>query len=417
MTNRQGRRDAKNLAVIGASAAAGLALTAALFLPRGHRAHEHAVVVEARAHVPAAHAHYDVVTPLHGTNRLFGRVTTDQGDELVGYLRWDRNEGSWADLLDSNKLDERGRPTQSGIRFGHIERIEPVGDAGARFLLKSGEVVDMGARASDLGSGLRALRIDGLDGNVASLEWHDIDAIEFLPTPLASPPHDGRLYGTLTVRSGERFTGFVTWDVDEIYGSDVLDGDEHGQRLAIPFGAIETIGWYGSSAAHVVLHDGREMTLRGTNDVNASNSGISVSDANLGQVKVGWDVFREIRFHGAEIEGGYDDFDGGRLIEGTVVTEDGDELSGRVIWDRDEARSWEMLNGRNEGVEYHVEFGKIERIVKEHAGVRVHLFDGRTFRLHGSNDVDSDNRGIIVEAGNDRFEVSWEDFKELRLDR
>jgi len=38
-----------------------------------------------------------------GDNRLYGRVVTVRGREYEGYLRWDRNEGSWADLLDANK--------------------------------------------------------------------------------------------------------------------------------------------------------------------------------------------------------------------------------------------------------------------------------------------------------------------------
>jgi hypothetical protein len=416
MAKRQGRRDARNLAVIGASALAGLALTAALLMPRGHDLHQHVIAVDARP-APTAPIHYEVETPLSGSNRLFGRVTTTYGDQFVGYLRWDRNEGSWGDLLDSNKLDERGHPTQSGIRFGHVERIDPRGSDGARFLLKSGQIIEMGARASDLGAGLRALRVDGLDGDVVSLEWHDLEAVEFLPTPRASQPPNGRLFGTLTTRTGAEFTGFVTWDVDEIYSSDVLDGDAHGERLEIPFGAIESIQRRNASSAHVVLHDGRDMILRGTNDVDASNSGISVSDANLGQVKVGWETFSELRFHGADLEGGYDDFDGGSALQGTVLTEDGDRLSGEIVWDRDESHSWEMLNGRDDGAEYHVEFGNIRRIEKQSNGVTVDLRDGRTLTLHGSNDVNSDNRGIVVKAGTDRFTVSWNDFRELRLDR
>ena len=45
------------------------------------------------------------VAPLRasGDNRLYGRVVTSDGQEYEGYLRWDRNEGSWADLLDAKK--------------------------------------------------------------------------------------------------------------------------------------------------------------------------------------------------------------------------------------------------------------------------------------------------------------------------
>ena len=36
-------------------------------------------------------------------DRIYGRVTTAGGDVYEGYLRWDRNEGSWADLLNGTK--------------------------------------------------------------------------------------------------------------------------------------------------------------------------------------------------------------------------------------------------------------------------------------------------------------------------
>ena len=35
--------------------------------------------------------------------RIWGRVTTVTGDVHQGFIRWDRNEGGWADLLDGSK--------------------------------------------------------------------------------------------------------------------------------------------------------------------------------------------------------------------------------------------------------------------------------------------------------------------------
>ena len=88
--------------------------------------------------------------------RIWGEVTTADGDRYEGFIRWDRNEGGWADLLDGSKeipeeayedwlqaLRGGERPTRSidlmgyritwneedpdfpsevlsGIRFGHV---------------------------------------------------------------------------------------------------------------------------------------------------------------------------------------------------------------------------------------------------------------------------------------------------------
>ncbi|MFQ5704375.1 MAG: hypothetical protein ACE5HT_10160 [Gemmatimonadales bacterium] len=36
-------------------------------------------------------------------DRLFGRITTTDGQVLEGFIRWDKNEGSVLDLLDASK--------------------------------------------------------------------------------------------------------------------------------------------------------------------------------------------------------------------------------------------------------------------------------------------------------------------------
>ena len=88
------------------------------------------------------------------TGRIYGKIHTDQGDILEGPIRWDKNEGSWDDILDGNKdrdkkfHKKRGRrkygdkdskvtlfgmtiydrdgwssSAQSGIAFGHIDKL------------------------------------------------------------------------------------------------------------------------------------------------------------------------------------------------------------------------------------------------------------------------------------------------------
>lgn len=354
-----------------------------------------------------------VTAPLD--DRLYGKVVTRSGREYEGYIRWDRNEGSWADLLDAHK---RGRhSTISGIRFGHIQRIEVLNSRAAVFTLKSGREQTFSARSTDLGSGLRALIVDDARRGRAEFKWRDLDVIEFMAAPAGVHPENRRLYGTMVTRSGAEFTGFIAWDVDEIYSDDVLDGeDRDGVDREIPFGNIASIERESSRSARVVLEDGEEMILRGSKDVNRSNRGISVSDPALGQVKVSWNNFREVRFSGIPARVHYDLFDGGRRIHGTVLTDSGEELTGDIMWDNDEEYTWEMLNGKLRGVEFDIEFSKIVSITQNSHGARVRLEDGRTFDLSGSNDVDDRNRGIRVRTDDGRtHRIDWCDFVELRI--
>ncbi len=400
------KEDARNVSLITGSGLLALLITAGFVA--GDAMTRHDVVV-----MPLVKVRATVVQPsvFSGNDRLYGHVLTDQG-LYQGFIRWDRNEGSWTDLLDATKGDR-----QSGIRFGHIRRIEVTGRQSALFTLKSGEEMELGARATDLGSGLRALIIQDPAHGTVKFEWSDLKVIEFEEAPADLRAPEARLFGTMTTRSGLEFTGHLAWDVDEIYTSDILDGNDGQRDRKIRFGRIASIERESSRAARVVLHDGEEMILRGTNDVNRSNGGISISDPELGQVKVSWEDFGSVHFsEPAGQSGGYDEFDGGERLRGTVLTEGGEELSGEIRWDRDEAFGWEMLNGEYRGVEFAIEFGKIARIVRTSRGAAVTLRDGRVFELTGSNDVDRSNNGIEIQADGKIWRVDWSDFVELRLD-
>ena len=409
------REDAKNLTLIGAAAMVAVLATGGVLVTRSVASHDY-LSPPRPVRAELATYRFEATAPLSGSDRLYGRARTVDGRELEGFIRWDRNEGSWTDVLDADKV-AGGRETQAGIRFGQIQRIQVQGSSRALLTLRSGEQVEMAARATDLGEGLRAFLIGDPDQGQAELAWDDLDVVEFLPVPDGYRPAEARLYGTLTTRSGESFTGRIAWDVDEIYTTDILDGDRDGHRLKIPFGAIERIERSGSRAAHVLLTSGEAMTLSGTNDVNDDNGGISVSDPSLGQVKVGWRDFVDVTFSEAPADADRVRFDGGASIAGTVTTEGGESLTGTIRWDNDEASTWEMLNGEFRGIDFEIEFAQIARIEKSGRGALVTLRDGRTFELTDSNDVNDGNRGIVVDTGNGVHKVRWEDFRELRLDR
>ncbi len=349
-------------------------------------------------------------------DRIWGQLHTTSGDVYEGFIRWDRNEGSWVDLLDASKPRRRGGSSISGIRFGHIDRMDVIDHQSALFTLKSGNEMVLTARASDLGTGLRALIVDEGHGDIAELSWRDLESVDF-SQPGARGPSESRLYGTLTTRSGMQFTGYVTWDIDEIYSTDILDGDLDGRRMQIPFGEIRSIERHSSWGARVTLKSGESMILEDTNDVDSSIGNISISDPALGQILLEWDDFDMVEFHGTADEAAFTRFDGGRPIHGTVITERGDSYTGDIVWDADEAFTWEMLNGEIGDVEFNVEFGNIERIVKTRSGADVTLLDGRILGLSGSNDVDHGNRGIRIRTDGREFEVDWNDFAELRLGR
>ena len=390
------------------------------------------------------------------SDRLYGKITTVDGDVLEGLIRWDKNEGCWVDILNGEKelskknlreMDRKSRKkysskrksiklfgvrivdtdddnffytdrAQSGIRFGHIKTMEMVDDDAVLLVLKSGEEVELENYSTDIGSGIREIIIEDKDEGELELVWDDIENIEFMSARTSEASSFGeRLYGTLTTRRGEKFTGFVCWDIDELFGDDILDGNERSRKRKIKFDKIQAIERYSSSGSNVILKNGDEMILRGTNDVDDDNRGIVISDPNLGDVEVEWDDFDRLDFDRAPHKVGYDEFDGGRMLKGTVYTEDGDTYKGMIRWDNDEEYTWEILDGNSRDIEFNIEFGKIKEIKKQsYRGAEVTLWDGRTFSLRESNDVDEDNKGIFITLDDgDDVMVEWDEFDRVEF--
>ena len=397
-------------------------------------------------------------------HRIWGEVYTTSGDVHEGFIRWDRNEGSWVDILDGSKeipeenylawlesINADGPPVRtidlhgyrisweeddpdfpssarSGIRFGHLTSLRVIGPDRVELSLRSGEVVELEGGSTDLGASMRELVVDVPGRRGVELEWSDLDRVVFSAAPSGARASASRLYGTVEDHDGHRFTGYVSWDLDEILESDVLDGEEMegGDDLNIRFSEITSIARV-DGGARVVLVDGSELHLTGSNDVGRRNRGIQISDPSLGMVEVEWRDFEILRFHEADAVVGYDAFDGGHLLQGTVVTQSGEQIEGVIRWDADEAGSWEFLNGRNEDdVVFTIELGYVSRIERREAwGAEVTLLDGRTFELEDSNDVDWDNKGILIApidaTGAGRSEgsrwrvVPWDDFREVRF--
>lgn len=414
--------------------------------------------------------------------RMWGRIHTVSGEFHEGFIRWDRNEGGWGDQLDGSKKSapflfqdwwERAHPGdqrrdrvielagyritwdddepefpstfESGIRFGHIRRLTVEEDT-ARLELRSGLVVELEGGATDLGGDLRKVLVTDSRGNVVELAWEELEAVDFMAAPPNARTGDRRLHGTVQLKEGPAFTGYLSWDVDKILTSDALNGEDSDERnREIPFGRIASIRPTGNGAI-ITLSDGERIELSGTDDVSDDNDGIHVADPGLGSVALDWTEIEEVRFHPAETPLGLDAFDGGRRLRGTVLTADSTEVIGWIRWDGDEEYSWELLDGRDGNLGFDVEFGLIASIDRHHGettsvtigptgmsvshplteGARVTLLDGRVFELDGSNDVDDTNHGIFVleyETGSSPDDeeaewvmVRWGDFRSILFD-
>ena len=384
--------------------------------------------------------------------QVYGKIYTYDDEVFEGPIRWDKNEGAWCDVFDGTKFlehrdkkrtrhdrDKRDRrikifgvtvytddeydwnwnatSAQSGIQMGHIKSLIPDGDDEVILVLKSGEEVELENGSTDFGDDVREILIDDIKEGVVELYWDDIDRIDFMQGKGISEEFGKHLYGTVTTRRGDEFTGFIGWDVDEIYDLDILDGSERNRKRKIEFGKIEMIERISSNSAEVTLKSGKKMRLSDSNDIDSGNRGIAIADQNLGRVNVEWDDFDYIVFTDPPGQPSYDDYDGGKRIRGTVYTADDESFTGDIRWDDDEEYTWEFLDGYDHDIEFDIEFTFIDKIERSsYRSSRVTLKDGREFKLRGSNDIDGDNKGIFIFTDDgDEIIVDWDEFDRVEF--
>lgn len=400
-----------------------------------------------------------LASPVSGQDldRIWGRVFTASGEEHEGFLRWGRDQGSWVDVLEGTKsiprenymawldaidgelalrtIELRGHrisweeehpdfplTARSGIRFGHLASLEVFGPDRVELGLRSGQTVELEGRGVGLRPGLGRLILDVPGERERRFLSLEIQRVAFSAVPPGARAAARRLHGTVEDELGRLFTGYVAWDLDEILESDLLEGEESvgGRDRAVPFRDIGSISRT-PGGARVTLMNGDELELTGTNDVDEDNRGIRIADPALGLVEVEWEQFRTLRLHPPRAPVTYDAFDGGHLLRGTVTTRAGEEIDGVIRWDADQANSWEFLEGRGGDALFTIEMSHVSRIERgETFGARVTLVDGRSFELGESNDLDLDNKGIMVAPEGADFSdpsawrmVTWDDFREI----
>jgi len=386
------------------------------------------------------------------SGRLYGKVTTEQDEVFQGTIRWDDHETFWDDILDGAKEIDRysdekehherkeieifgltiswtetrngdGGDRRFGIRLGRLKSIQRHSRHSAVLTLKDGSRMRVSGSGTDIGSANRGIVIHDRDVGLVTVDWSDLQKVEFAPGIGESPSggEEWRLFGTVTIWDGNSFRGFIRWDDDECLSTDILDGESRGEDLEIPFSKIEAIERASSSSARVELASGQTIRLRGSNDVDDDNRGIIVKVPHFGQVTVEWEDFERVEFEkpSPEMIKDYNDFDAGGPLYGTVWDDDGDSWRGRVRWDDDEDMTYEFLDGEMDDVEVRIEFADIQSIARRSGrSALVELNNGESVTLKGSCDVNDENRGIFVELEEGRLiRLDWYEFDRVVFGR
>ena len=387
---------------------------------------------------------------------IYGTVSTIDGKEYKGQLRWGKEETFWDDIFNSSKEEndwlrylDRGdykyvrnnrnnddddggnwigswtniwsddysnHTHQFAIRFGDIDKIQITGRDDVEVTFKDGKEWDLEGGSNDVGATISVF--DPEIGQI-KLDWGRIDEIKFMDAPNTIKGKAGEpLTGTVETRKGT-FTGLIQWDHEECLSIDKLDGDTEDGDVSIEMGNIASIEKDGRGST-VTLKSGRKLYLWGSNDVNDENRGVIVKDPAIGKVKIGWDDFEMVTFDDKPKGSGpaYKDYGKPAALNGTVVTENGEKLSGRIVYDLDEEYDFELLDGQDDDIEYAIPFRNVKSVkIKNFNYSSVTLRSGKILLLGDGQDVSDKNDGMLVfTSEGDPTYVPWDDIEEIIFD-
>lgn len=261
-----------------------------------------------------------------------------------------------------------------------------------------------------------------------------IAALLLLSSPAFAENSKYKIFGQITTVDNQVLTGYITWSRKQMYWTDMFKADKpnnpythyfknsgllfsnNGNQSTYPpvhvflcrFGNIRSIQQTTYNKIELQIRDGHSIELKKGNS-NDIGGPVTIYSPQNGNTVIRWEKISKIEFMEPTLPD-----DGSNLpITGVIKTAQG-IYKGFITWDRDEKTQEALLDGRTSGGEKSIAFKNIRQIVKNGNACRVRLHSGNEFEMWGSNDVNNQNRGIIVSMpsiGN--VIIPWRHFEAL----
>lgn len=225
---------------------------------------------------------------------LYGKVNARRGQSFEGYIKWDNDERLLDDILDgegcNNDDDELPFHAIVSIEKGHGESLVTT---------RNGDRFEMSG-TNDVNSGNRGIHVYVEGMGSIEVPWKSFEDVTFEDKRTAGPSfqyfeaNDG-LQGSVTTYDGDEHEGLIIFDLDEMYGAEILDGEDDRITYQIPMRNISIIRPKNSSYSYVELRNGESLLLGDTQDVSDSNDGVIVINSNS-NTHIDWDDVDEIVF-------------------------------------------------------------------------------------------------------------------------
>ena len=228
---------------------------------------------------------------------------------------------------------------------------------------------------------------------------------EVLWTDLFNAAKTDRTFEKLVPKENNGSWGDYDWSFGSIWESSTV------HQFTCQFGNFKEMRMVNDEEVIIKLKNGGEIRVE--DDGNDIGETVQVMDPELGVINIDWDNIDRVEFLPTPAKLGQTF---GMPLYGTVEGVRKEKYTGFIVWDNDERLTTDKLDGDSEDGDVSIAFNDITTIEKRGRGSNVTTKSGRELYLTGSNDVDEENRGVlVVTPDNGVIKFSWNAFRKLTL--
>jgi len=204
--------------------------------------------------------------------RLYGSIETPL-ETFEGFIQWDHEE-----CIGTDKLDGENENGSFSIPFERIRTIEKLHKRSVKLTLVDDRTLTLRG-TNDVNSSNRGIYVDDPRFGKVDIDWAAFMKANFEWRETTGPDYDQyekgfALQATTVDRDGNKHSGFLAYDLDEMESWEFLNGRYNDIEYYIPFAKIERIKPRGSHASEILLHNETSLTLEDHVDVSRKNLGV-----------------------------------------------------------------------------------------------------------------------------------------------
>ncbi|PCJ96500.1 MAG: hypothetical protein COA50_06885 [Flavobacteriaceae bacterium] len=380
---------------------------------------------------------------------IFASIQLKDGKTLKGQIIWDNEQGLWEDIfyavrakspvyyfLGKKKpkdLKKKSKDLDLGFMqlwedkipdsspsfsssFGDIAYLKPVGNNKVLLGLKDGKTVELDmSKNGDLDD-----RIFLYDKSRKrhTLYLKNIKKITFQSFDPAYRLIRGKpMYGSFLTSIGS-YSGYVSWDDEESFQYDNIQGRRKDKKVDLKFKDIYEIKAQDDGAL-ITLVNGKRMFLNNHDDVDDGNHGIMIMGLDFGAIELEWEHLISARFMPSPTKPkGFKAFKKTGVLKGVVTTNNGKKYKGQLVYNLNQMYRVEVLTGENNNYEYDIPFYRIAQIAPQNDKYALVLLKNGTQLLLGDDDnVTEENEGVIVRTRQGKTDyIAWENIKTIAFE-